>query len=726
MSPDFFHLVAEYHRWLEGVAIVVACILLLSGIDDLFVDACYWARQIRQKLATKRRHRPLKPSQLRDRPEQPIAIMIPTWLEDDVIAPMLENMVKALDYQAYTIFIGTYRNDKATIAEVERLRERYERIERVEVPHDGPTCKADCMNWIVRAIFAHEATHGIHFAGVVLHGCEDILHPLELQFLNYLLPRKDVIQLPVASLERDWHELVAGVYMDEFAEWQGKELLVREDLTRMVPLPGTGTCFSRRALTTLSTETDHRPFNTETLAADYDIGLRLADRGMRPVLARLPVEYNIRRVSWFGYGEEKKTSATMPLCVQRYFPNNFRASYRQKAQWSLGVCLQGWASYGWHGSLAERYFLLRDRKIIVTIFLAILAYLIAIQFAVFDFAGAGAFVTDNELPAFVSKKWIEVLLGLNVIVFASRLVQRAYFTGRTFGWQHGLLSLPRTTVGHFVKVSATARAWRLFLSHLVFGTRLVWDRTRFDVPSTGKLSTERVKLGELLLSWRAVDEEQVKAALEKQSARHIPFGRILVQEGWLAEEVLAEAIAFQSDLELTSVSEAEVLAAKALFPVELSVRWRVLALPDDEDGKVRLATAMPLPQVAETQIREALGYMPPLYIARDRDITAGLRILTQIDVSTQKSPLGAHIPLLGDLIIEQGFISRQAFDKAMMKYSPERDGLIGSYLVAKKIINQEMLQCTLDEQRRLAAQTESSGLTESSSLSEAPNLEEGL
>ena len=53
---------------------------------------------------------------------------------------------------------------------------------------------------------------------------------VELKFFNYLLPRKDMIQLPVASLERNWFELVAGTYMDEFAEWHAKDLVVRESL----------------------------------------------------------------------------------------------------------------------------------------------------------------------------------------------------------------------------------------------------------------------------------------------------------------------------------------------------------------------------------------------------------------------------------------------------------------------------------------------------------------
>lgn len=243
MSLYWPYLMADYYRWLEYSVIVFAVIILLSSIDDLFIDGWYWFREIRRGLSAKRHYKPLLPEQLRLKPEQHIAIMIPAWLEYDVIASMLENMVKVLDYRAYTIFVGTYCNDSATITEVERMRRRYKHLVRVEVPHNGPTCKADCLNWVVQAIFAQEAKQHISYAGVVLHDSEDVLHPLELQFFNYLLPRKDLIQIPVASLERNWYELVAGVYMDEFAEWHGKDLVVRESLAKTVPSAGVGTCF---------------------------------------------------------------------------------------------------------------------------------------------------------------------------------------------------------------------------------------------------------------------------------------------------------------------------------------------------------------------------------------------------------------------------------------------------------------------------------------------------
>src|SRR5260370_41773980 len=87
----------------------------------------------------------------------------------------------------YTTLFRSYRNDERTKNEVERMRRRYRQLVRVEVPHDGPTCKADCLNWIVQAIFQQNTLQPEPFAGVILHDSEDVLHPLELKYYNYLL-----------------------------------------------------------------------------------------------------------------------------------------------------------------------------------------------------------------------------------------------------------------------------------------------------------------------------------------------------------------------------------------------------------------------------------------------------------------------------------------------------------------------------------------------------------
>lgn len=177
---------ANYYAGLETVAAAVAVLILISSLDDLFIDVWYWVRETWRTLTVKKRreYRPLTQQDLLQRPEQPLAIMVPAWAEYDVIAQMVENMIDVLDYREYIVFVGTYPNDAETIAEVERMRRRYKRLRRVEVPHPGPTSKADCLNWLILSIFDYEKRHGIEFAGVILHDSEDVLHPMELRFFN--------------------------------------------------------------------------------------------------------------------------------------------------------------------------------------------------------------------------------------------------------------------------------------------------------------------------------------------------------------------------------------------------------------------------------------------------------------------------------------------------------------------------------------------------------------
>ena len=539
------YLVADYYHALEITSAVVAVIILLSSIDDLFIDAWYWVREAWRALTVKRRYQPLKAQQLQEVEEKPLAIMVPAWLEYDVIAPMLESMVGTLDYKNYMIFVGTYRNDERTKNEVERMRRRYRQLVRVEVPHDGPTCKADCLNWIVQAIFQQNTLQPEPFAGLILHDSEDVLHPLELKYYNYLLPRMDFIQLPVTSLEREWYELVAGTYMDEFAEWHTKDLVVRESMSHMVPSAGVGTCFSRKAMEELAAETHNQPFNTDTLTEDYDIGARLARRGMKQIFGKFPVDYVIRRKPLFGLGKEKVSTLTMPLGIREFFPNTFKTAYRQKARWTLGIGLQGWSQVGWAGPLSTKYLLFRDRKGLVTSFVAILAYLLLLNFLLFLLADHMGWWTVYYPSLFAPNGWLVTLMSVNVIALLLRVVQRAWFVSRLYGWEHALLSVPRMVIGNFINAMAAARAWKLFIVHLVTGKRLAWDKTMHDFPSTDQLSHQRQRLGELLLSWQAIDETRLATALEIQQRERRPLGAILMEQGWLDEATLREAISFQ-------------------------------------------------------------------------------------------------------------------------------------------------------------------------------------
>jgi bacteriophage N4 adsorption protein B len=708
-------MIAEYNSGLEVLAAILALVIFISSLDDLFIDIWYWARRLfrRAKIERTPKFRQLTAEQLRDREEQPMAIMVPAWQESDVIAAMVQNMVEIMEYRNYRVFVGTYPNDQPTIDEVERMVKRYPQLQRVQVPHPGPTSKADCLNAVVDAIFAHEKENNVEFAGVVLHDSEDVLHPLELKFFNYLLPRKDMIQLPVASLERDWYELVAGTYMDEFAESHAKEMVVRESVSGMVPSAGVGTCFSRKALIGLVGATRNKPFNIDSLTEDYDVGMRLSQLGMSSIFGVFPVTFHISRTSWMSK-KRRELLMEMPLCVREYFPDNFRAAYRQKARWVLGIGLQSWEQIKWQGrTTAARYLLLHDRKGVITSFVSILAYILVAHFIVFHVGLATGWWHAYYPSLFQEGSIWRKMIYINAFFLAIRAAHRVYFTSILYGWEHGLMALPRMVVGNFVNCMAVARAWKMYLGYLFKGNRLAWDKTAHEFPTSTQLARRRQRLGELLQSWNAVEPGTLERALEKQSSAGMPLGRVLVSNGWLDEETLAEAIAYQADLPRAHLSADLVRKHAADMPLELSIRHRAVHMGLNKHGRPILAVTSPLTEQALADITQGLGQEPVQRIAREGELAVALRLLRETQgegkaaTTTTTVPTG---PLLGDMLIERGLLRRDEFEGAMQDYKPAQHGRIGDYLVQKGVIAREMLEQVVQEQRsffaRAAAQPE--------------------
>ena len=533
------------------------------------------------------------------------------------------------------VFVSTYPNDAQTIAEVERMRRRYKRMRRIEVPHDGPTSKADCLNWLVLAIFEYEKQNDIKFAGVVLHDSQDVLHPMEQRFFNHLLPRKDMIQLPVTSLDREWYELVAGVYMDEFAEWHTKDLVVRESVSGMVPSAGVGTCFSRKALLALSQASNNQPFNPDSLTEDYDVGARLAAMGMHSIFARFPVQFRVRRPSWFGWGPVRERTLHMALCVREYFPDNFRASYRQKARWVLGI---GPAELG-------------------------------------D-AGLARFAGD-QVPARARPQGHRHLVRqhLRLSDLPAAVAVLAAQGRRHVGHpvpdhlpeRH--LADERGAADHCGAGHARGAALLLRQPPVRLGTRADVD------PAHGgrqydQLHVYRTRLGELLTTWEAVEPERLAQELRQQEGgRQQPLGRILVAQGWLDDETLAEAIAFQGDLPRAAIDVAYLQAGRFQLSVQACVQLRLL---HDLDASV---------------LRQA--------IARESEINAGLRLISGESYRVDAVPL-----LLGDLLVELRLIARDQFERVLDQYKPQRD----DHLVKQGVTTQAAIAAAVREQHRRAGQ----------------------
>ena len=474
---------------------VVGVVFLVSGIDDLFVDICYLVRVLYKRLFVAPRYPALREQELRVRPEQPIAVMIPAWRESSVIRQMLQNTRSRLDYTNYVIFVGTYPNDPATAREVDGLEEVGACVIRVTVPHPGPTNKADCLNWIYHAIRRYEAVEGIAFQIFVMQDCEDVIHPLCYRLFNYLIPRKDMVQLPVLSLERRWCEFTGGHYLDEFAQLHYKDLVVRELLDRSLPAAGVGVAFSRRALAAVAAANRGEIFSTKSLTEDYDFGFRLKRLGMRQIFVKFEVERDLV-VRGDAESSSRRTRRVRELVgVREYFPATLRSAIRQKSRWVIGIAMQGWSHLGWSSDWRTNYMLYRDRKSLITNLATVAGYLVVgvvLSVWVMQWLWPDAY----RFPPIVQRgSTLWYMLMINFALLVLRVLQRGYCVWRLHGYRQAALSIPRMAWANFVNFAATARAIRLYLRYLRTGQAIAWDKTDHIYPATEAIPFRR-PLGE--------------------------------------------------------------------------------------------------------------------------------------------------------------------------------------------------------------------------------------
>ncbi len=479
----------------ELLTAVVGVVFLVSGIDDLFIDICYLARVLYKRLLVAPRYPALREQALRARPEQPIAVMIPAWQESSVIRQMLLNTRSRLDYTNYVIFVGTYPNDPATAREVDGLEEVGACVIRVTVPHPGPTNKADCLNWIYHAIRRYEAVEGIAFQIFVMQDCEDVIHPLCYRLFNYLIPRKDMVQLPVLSLERRWCEFTGGHYLDEFAQLHYKDLVVRELLDRSLPAAGVGVAFSRRALAAVAAANRGEIFSTKSLTEDYDFGFRLKRLGMRQIFVKFEVERDLV-VRGDAESSSRRTRRVRELVgVREYFPATLRSAIRQKSRWVIGIAMQGWSHLGWSSDWRTNYMLYRDRKSLITNLATVAGYLVVgvvLSVWVMQWLWPDAY----RFPPIVQRgSTLWYMLLINFALLALRVSQRAYCVWRLHGYRQAALSIARIAWANFVNFAATVRAMRLYLRYLRTGRAIAWDKTDHIYPALESIPFRR-PLGE--------------------------------------------------------------------------------------------------------------------------------------------------------------------------------------------------------------------------------------
>jgi len=222
---------------------ITAILLIISGLDDFYLDMLYWL--------LKGRHRSEFPdfSEMHTKEEKPIAIFLGAWNESGVIGRTLSFAVNNIAYKNFKIFVGVYPNDLKTIKVVKDISRLDPRIIACINQQDGPTTKADNLNCLYAGLCDYEKIYG-EFEMIIVHDAEDFIHMGSMKLYNFLLGYKGYhgVQIPVLPIKSKHGKIYHRTYCDAFAEIHTKDMIVRQGMDTFMPFSGTGMGFHRKVM----------------------------------------------------------------------------------------------------------------------------------------------------------------------------------------------------------------------------------------------------------------------------------------------------------------------------------------------------------------------------------------------------------------------------------------------------------------------------------------------
>jgi adsorption protein B len=392
----------------------------------------------------------------------------------------------------------------------------------------------------------YEEEHGDHFDVVVTHDAEDLIHPDSLRWMNFYAGDYGFVQIPVLALHTPAANLTHGVYCDEFAEFQTRDLPARNFSGGFVPSAGVGTAYSRQALEALANSAANRIFEPECLTEDYENGFRLHALGFRQIF--VPI-----------------TKRDTFVATREYFPRRMSAAIGQRTRWTTGIALQTWQRHGWSGGWRQVYWFWRDRKGLignpVSLFTnAMCAYALATQF----------------WQRWSPPRYLAAILGATMFLQVVRTAVRIGCTARVYGARFSLLVPVRMVVANIINAAAVARAIRRYAMARWNNEPLRWIKTEHAYPSRAALLERRRRIGEILVGSGYLEAEDLDGALATKPET-VRLGEHLVALGKLSEEDLYEALSLQQQLPLVTTPPVDVprRVARAL-PAHVATRWNVL------------------------------------------------------------------------------------------------------------------------------------------------------
>ena len=268
-----------------------------------------------------------------------------------------------------------------------------------------------------------------------------------------------MVQLPVLPLATGLAEWTYGVYCDEFAEFQLKDVPVRQALTGFLPSNGVGTGFDRSALESALKTT-----------AVFSIRLphgRLRNR-VADVLCRLPADFIPVRLEKSG-----------PVATCEYFPRRRRPAIRQRSRWVAGIALQGWERHGWNRPRHQWYWFWRDRKGLAANLLSPFANLLFVFWIGDLLAGYGL---RPAWLVFHVPAWLTDVFLISTAISAFEAGLRVHLSARIYSAGFAAAGPLRILWANLINFLATLEAFELFVKARIERRTPAWRKTEHVYP----------------------------------------------------------------------------------------------------------------------------------------------------------------------------------------------------------------------------------------------------
>ncbi len=650
------------------IGLVLVILYLIFGADEFIWEIIILFR--RRSYNNKK----IDVVKLKDCPTKMLAVAIAAWHESNVIESMVSNFVDTMEYPVsmYHVFVGVYPNDPETIEAVRHLESRYSNVHMVIDFKDGPTSKAQNINYIIKQIKQFEEDNNIRFASLSVHDSEDVAHPYELQVANYLIETKDAIQFPVfpivhlPSFKNFFRDITTGTYADEFAENHFNTMVGRYDTGAFVPCAGTGFALSRKTIEQFG-DNDVLPENS--LTEDYRLSLTLYEMGIQMyyILERIPRILKDGKKHWDF------------ITTRSLFPNTFKAAVKQKTRWIMGISMQSLSAKEIVRtrslSLAGRYSLYKDIKAKVSNLVVLLGYPVFAYYIVSLFVDLPPVYRQGTIPYYLCF----VVTGMMIVWQTYRAISIYNVYGMKSVFFACLLPplFPiRLIYGNIINLVATIRAYYVYffvnrkpkkdkeeideqkdeakiaentmqdseqasrpnesgepesaeaadmepVSQATVPSRpaIKWDKTDHEFLTEKQLSRYRRNLGDALLMRKAITPNELRDALDEAGRQKMRFGRYLITNNIVSEEVILDALGdIQQMLVISSALSDKLdysIAAKD-FDIEHLKTLNALPIIRRNDYCV-VAVSVDDSDEVLTELKEKYGiHVVPAYISQNK------------------------------------------------------------------------------------------------------------